>query len=216
MPIVICIALLSGTSPIFHEGRIIGSQALGNAPAPSPVVTACTLTIDDMSLRNRVGHIQVLVSNSTLPQLSFATSVWLDEIYLPIPVSNVNATDENGNALRAELSESPQAWGVKRVWTITKGSARSVLFRYDISFEYYVDRISSYTGYIGSDYVMGVGAFTFLVPGFTSDRIEVRFNVPRGWAVAAPWEQTGGFFSVNSVEDLATATFGLGNFGGRP
>jgi predicted metalloprotease with PDZ domain len=171
-----------------------------------------TLRIDPESLQKRMAHVEAQVSGSSSFSISFATYAWFGETYLEIPISNVNATDEKGTPLKISLSRSQQDWGVKRVWSITRGSATLVLFKYDISFEYYIERIQSYSGYIASDYALGVGAFTFLVPSnFSPDQIEVRFDLPASWTSVSPWEYVEDHYDVASIDELATATFGLGN-----
>lgn len=219
--LVVALTLTVLVQPVI--ATVPGSRLFSASPASSVVLLSYTLRIDAMSLQKRVAHVEVQVSGSSSLSIPFTTYAWFGEQYLEIPISNVNATDESGGPLKVGFSQSQQDWGVKRVWTITRGSATLVLLKYDISFEYYIDRIQSYAGYIGSDYVLGVGAFTFLVPdGFSPDqfmgtsrpfpgRIEVSFDIPAGWVIAAPWERTDDHYDISSIDELATATFGLGN-----
>jgi hypothetical protein len=172
-----------------------------------------TMKIDHESLRKHVAHIEARIPSSSFPSISFETYAWFGEVYLEIPISNVSSTDESGRPLEVSFSKSLQDWGVKRTWSVTRRSATLVIFKYDISFEYYISRIQSYAGYIGSDYALGVGAFTFLVPSnFSPNKIEVKFDLPEGWMAITPWECDKDHYVVSSIDELATATFGLGNF----
>lgn len=208
--LAVAFALIVLVQPV--SATVPASRLLSGGPASSVVLLSYTLRIDHESLQKRVAHVEAQVSGSSSFSISFATYAWFGETYLEIPISNVNATDDKEAPLKVGLSQSQQDWGVKRVWTITRGSATLVLFKYDISFEYYIDRIQSYAGYIGSDYALGVGAFTFLVPSnFSPDQIEVRFDLPESWATVSPWEYVEGHYRVVSIDELATATFGLGN-----
>ena len=191
---------------------IIAEPVVATVPASPGVLLSYTLRIDDESLQRRVAHVEAQVSGSSSFSVSFATYAWFGEMYLETPISNVNATDEKGAPLKVSFSQSRKDWGVKRVWSVTRGSAALVLFKYDISFDYYIDRIQSYSGYIGSDYALGVGAFTFLVPSnFSPAQIEVRFDLSTSWTAVSPWEYVEGHYGVASIDELATATFGLGN-----
>ena|GEM_PF-6251505 len=209
--LAVALALIVLVQPV--STTVPASWLLGGSPASSVVLLSYTLRIDHESLQKRVAHVEAQVSGSSSFSVSFATYAWFGEVYLEIPISNVNATDDKGTPLKVSPSESQQDWGLKRVWSITRGSATFVLFKYDISFEYYIERIRSYAGWIGSDYAVGVGAFTFLVPNnFSPDRIEVRFQLPLGWTIATPWQRQDDRYGVGSVEELATAAFALGDF----
>jgi len=218
----VVLALIVLAQPV--SALVPASRLFSVSPASSVVLLSYNLRIDAVSLQKRVAHVEAQVSGSPSFSIPFTTYTWFGETYLDIPFSNLNATDEQGIPLKVSFSQSQKDFGVKRVWSIARGSATLVLLKYDISFDYYIDRIESYAGYIGSDYVLVVGAFTFLVPdGFSPDQfmgtgrpfpghIEVSFDIPAGWVIAAPWGRADDHYDVSSIDELGTATFGLGNF----
>jgi hypothetical protein len=66
-------------------------------------------------------------------------------------------------------------------------------------------------------YCAFAGRNVFLSPQGAVGRIEVRFRMPRGWRVYAPWKSRGAVFQPglpggSAVEHLITAFIGLGHF----
>jgi len=72
-------------------------------------------------------------------------------------------------------------------------------------------------GYQGADLVFATGRQLFLLPRLHINRTEVRFHLPPGWTVAAPWARAGniwhpGIGGSYQAEHLVSAALGLGRF----
>jgi len=164
------------------------------------------MIIDITSAAQHRAHVSIAISDIKTPSLILTMHTYHG--HYPIPILNLNATNEKGERLTVEYSERNG-----RFWKIVTHYAKQVSLEYFVVFSVIRGGIQ-HLGYLGKNFGMSMAEWTFLVPHDLSVHgVEVKFKLPSGWKSYAPWVslEPETYYS-DSIGFFITSVYGLGDF----
>ena len=180
-------------------------------PASGGASIIYAVIVDKEDAAKHVAHVRLTVNEPTGSSLTvtFDRQASLLGGPYPIPINGLHATNEKGDKLWTSQF-SDQGWPS---WTVSTQNTKTLTIEYDVTLNYYWKAIDAYLGYLGSNFMMSIGLWMFLVPsGFSKRPVMANFSLPAGWDVYAPWDRQEGTWYAPSLEYFVTSTFALGTF----
>ncbi|MFQ6088483.1 MAG: hypothetical protein ACE5K0_06240, partial [Candidatus Methanofastidiosia archaeon] len=165
-----------------------------------------------MIVENPESHkvqIELVVSNLSSSYLNLTFFRLFD--FFPHEVTDFEALGENEEILKVNFSEAEG----QRFWKMNTSQNKKIKITYTLNVSYYYDlsRDEGYRGYLGKEYGMSMGAWTFLAPtGSEINRIKINFNLPKGWRAITPWKKSGRGYETNDFEYFITSVWAIGRF----
>lgn len=208
MSVFTWMTLLAASSVLCARGGAAGFQL---ADRTGDVSILYTVVIDNESAPKHMAHVRLRMDALTGPSVTLAFDKQGGLLGGPHPISvrNLSATNERGERLQT-TQYSEGGWPS---WVVSAYNTKILTIEYDVILGYYWKAIDAYVGYIGRDFGMSMGLWTFLVPnGFSKSPVLANFSLPAGWGVYAPWEKEGDLWYAPTLEYFSTSTFALGAF----
>lgn len=126
----------------------------------------------------------------------------------PIPILNLEATNEKAEKLLVEYTESNG-----RFWKIMSHNAGQVFVQYVVEFSVMRGGFE-HLGYLGNSFAVSMVEWTFLMPYQRTVRdVTIQFKMPAGWKSYTPWNNVGqDTYYSNSMQSFPDSVYTLGDF----
>jgi predicted metalloprotease with PDZ domain len=194
------VGLLFGT----HLGPVHASDDMPSS-STSPELSY-VMTINNTDAQNHRAHILMTLSNLDTDILTLTFHTYHGRY--PIPILNLDATNEKAEELSVEYTESNN-----RFWKILSHNAREVFVEYAVEFSVIRGGVE-HLGYLGRDFAVSMAEWTFLVPHQRSVHgVEIQFKLPTGWKSYTPWNKVSqDTYYSDSLESFSMSVYALGDF----
>ena len=183
------------------------NTAVPHAEADPATAVRYTFIVDQLNASRHMAHVALSLSpeSRSFISLGFRTVIGVGD---GLQVNGFSALDENGNQLKTTFSIKDG----KKSWAVQASRVQQLRVLYDVEMDFVrgptLDR--AYAGYLTGTFGVAMASWVFLVPDLTTDRIEVRFDLPEGWSSATPWQAEGEHYWASSVDFFVSSVFAVG------